>query len=488
MNIHCDVLIIGGEGDLAFRKLYPALYNLDCENLLSEGTKIIAFGRGKFTAEAFLKNVHSWIESSEYTQNIKDATWERFSQRLVHFVGDATDADSYTELKKQLSNEQFVIYLSTPPSIFSPICQALDTAKLVRDDTRIVVEKPLGESRSSFDQINDHVRAVFEERQIYRIDHYLGKETVQNLLALRFANVLFEPLWNRHYIDHVQITVAEQVGVGGRWPFYDQAGALRDMVQNHLLQLLCLVSMEPPAKNQPDFVRDEKLKVLRCLKPIGAQDVNYKTVRGQYAAGSINQEDVVAYSQEIDSAKEKSATETFVAIKAEIENSRWQDVPFYLRTGKRLRERYSEIIIQFKPVVHKLFDAGSGKIADNQLIIRLQPNEGIEMKLVNKVPGLTEQTRLQSVGLDLSFDAVFDEHRSPSAYERLLLDVIRSDQTLFMRSDELRAAWDWVDGIIDGWKDTGQSVSRYSAGNWGPSESVDLLSNDRRRWFDYGEG
>ncbi len=487
MNIHCNVMIIGGEGDLAFRKLYPALYNLDCENLLSESTKIIAFGRGKFSSSEFLEKVYTWIEKSEYTHSIQETTWLRFKERLVPFVGDATNADSYAALKDQLSDQEFVIYLSTPPSIFSPICQALDKAKLVREDTRIVVEKPLGESRSSFDQINNHVRAVFDERQIYRIDHYLGKETVQNLLALRFANVLFEPLWNRNYIDHVQITVAEQVGAGGRWPFYDQAGALRDMVQNHLLQLLCLVSMEPPAKNKPDFVRDEKLKVLRCLKPISAHDVNHVTVRGQYAAGNINQEAVVAYSQEADSATDKSSTESFVAIKAEIENSRWQDVPFYLRTGKRLRERYSEIVIQFKPVVHRLFDASAGRLTDNQLIIRLQPNEGIEMKLVNKVPGLTEQTRLQSVGLDLSFDAVFDEHRSPSAYERLLLDVIRSDQTLFMRSDELRAAWDWVDGIIDGWQSTAQSVSRYSAGSWGPSESVDLLANDRRRWFDYGE-
>ena len=487
MNIHCDVIIIGGEGDLAFRKLFPALFTLDCENLLSPSTKVISFCRGKFSDQEFLANMRSWIEKSEYTQNVQEDIWQRFSERVIHFVGDATDPNSYTELKQQLSNEEFVIYLSTPPSIFSPICQALDTAKLVRDDTRIVVEKPLGESRESFDQINDHVRAVFKEEQIYRIDHYLGKETVQNLLALRFANVLFEPLWNRNFIDHVQITVAETVGAGGRWKFYDQAGALRDMVQNHLLQLLYLVSMEPPAKNLPDFVRDEKLKVLRCLKPIARHDVDHVTVKGQYVSGAINQQDVVGYLQEDDASQEKSSTESFVAIKAEIENSRWQGVPFYLRTGKRLRERYSEIVIQFKPVVHRLFDASSGRLADNQLIIRLQPNEGIEMKLVNKVPGLTEQTRLQSVGLDLSFDAVFDEHRSPSAYERLLLDVIRSDQTLFMRSDELRAAWDWVDGIIDGWNKTGQSITRYSAGSWGPSESVDLLANDRRRWFDYGE-
>jgi len=481
----CHVLIIGGEGDLAFRKLYPALYNLDFEGLLEGETRVICFGRGKFTSETFSAEVSRWIEESEYTQNLDQRYIERFESRLVHFSGDATQADYYRQLQKVIGGDEFVIYLSTPPSIFSPICLAMDEAGFVTSRTRIVIEKPLGESRQTFEEIDHHVKSVFAEKQIYRIDHYLGKETVQNLLALRFANVLFEPLWNRNYIDHVQITVAEQIGAGGRWKFYDEAGALRDMVQNHLLQLLCLVSMEPPAKNNPDFVRDEKLKVLRCLKPVSSQSVNELTVRGQYIEGEIGKEQVSAYIRESDAVSMRSNTETFVAIKAEIENTRWQGVPFYLRTGKRLSNRYSEITIQFKPVVHRFFDTSSGRVTDNQLVIRLQPNEGIELHLVNKVPGLTEQTRLQSAALNLSFDQAFEHHRSPSAYERLLLDVIRSDQTLFMRSDELCAAWDWVDSIQKGWRATGQPVAEYAAGSWGPSESVDLLAGDRRRWFDY---
>jgi len=481
----CNVVIIGGEGDLAFRKLYPALYALDCEDLLAEHTRVVCFCRGNFGSDKFIELVREWTENSEYTESLDEDVFKRFRDRLVYFSGDATSAASYQELEQQLSCKQNVIYLSTPPSIFSPICLAMDEAGFVTQQTRIVIEKPLGESRETFEEIDHHVKSVFDEKQIYRIDHYLGKETVQNLLALRFANVLFEPLWNRNFIDHVQITVAENIGAGGRWTFYDEAGALRDMVQNHLLQLLCLVSMEPPAKNNPDFVRDEKLKVLRCLKPIDNQSVNGLTVRGQYVEGEIEKQQVRGYLAEEDATTSRSNTETFVAIKAEIENTRWQGVPFYLRTGKRLAERYSEITIQFKPVVHRFFDAASGRVTDNQLVIRLQPNEGIELHLVNKVPGLTELTRLQSAALNLSFDQAFEHHRSPSAYERLLLDVIRSDQTLFMRSDELCAAWDWVDGILQGWRSTGQPVAGYSAGSWGPSESVDLLARDRRRWFDY---
>ncbi len=481
----CNLLIIGGEGDLAFRKLYPALYNLDCEGMLSEKTRIICFCRGRFEEPAFKAEVRRWMELNEYTESIIEDKYKTFEGRLCHFTGDATDAESYLRLVDEFDLDRLVVYLSTPPSIFYPICKAIDKAEVVNPATRIVMEKPLGESRETFEEIDQQVKSIFTEKQIYRIDHYLGKETVQNLLALRFANIFFEPLWNQHYIDHVQITVAETIGVGGRWKFYDENGAMRDMVQNHLLQLLCLVTMEPPAKNNPDFLRDEKLKVLRCLKPIGNLTVNSLTVRGQYKEGEVEKERVPGYLEEQDAVHSRSNTETFVAIKAEIENSRWQGVPFYLRTGKRMPMRHSEIIIQFKSNCHKFFGTGCGKISDNQLVIRLQPNEGVELHIVNKVPGLTEQMRLQSASLDLSFDKAFNQHRSPSAYERLLLDVIRSDQTLFMRSDELCAAWDWVDGILSGWKNTSQPVSLYTAGSWGPSESVDLLAHDRRRWFDH---
>jgi len=478
---NCNIVIVGGEGDLAFRKLYPALYSLHRENLLADCTKVVGFGRGKFSAQDFKSNMRKWAEDSDYVSGVDDESWGTFCERIVHFVGDATAAADIKRLQEELGPEEIVFYLSTPPSIFAPICSAMGEAGVVTDSTRLVVEKPLGTSGESFDEINNTLFETFDERQIYRIDHYLGKETVQNLLALRFANIFFEPLWNRHYIDHVQVTVAESVGAGGRWNYYDESGALRDMVQNHLLQLVCLVAMEFPARNKADDIRDEKLKIIRCLKPIDASNVHSLTVRGQYSDGSIDQQLVPGYLQEKD-AKTSSNTETFVAIKAEIENNRWQGVPFYLRTGKRMSNRYSEIVIQFKPVIFKFIDIDPNALNNNQLVIRLQPNEGIEMKLMNKVPGLSEGTRLQNVG-----EEAFEDHRSPSAYERLLLDVTRGDQTLFMRSDELRGAWQWVDGMINGWDVTGQKPKKYKAGSTGPDDALGLLIKDGRKWQDYSE-
>ncbi len=477
----CNIVIVGGEGDLAFRKLYPALFSLHKENLLADCTKVICFGRGKFEADQFLANMRNWTEKSEYVSSVDDNSWASFCTRVVQFSGDATSAKDMQRLQKEIGPEEIVFYLSTPPSIFAPICKAMGDAGVVSDATRLVVEKPLGESLESFNEINDTLFDVFQEHQIYRIDHYLGKETVQNLLALRFANIFFEPLWNRTYIDHVQITVAESVGAGGRWSYYNESGALRDMVQNHLLQLVCLVAMEFPARNKADDIRDEKLKIIRSLKPINASNVTQNTIRGQYTEGSIAQELVPGYKEEKDAAG-NSDTETFVAIKAEIENNRWQGVPFYLRTGKRMSNRYSEIVIQFKPVVFKFIDIDPNVLNANQLVIRLQPNEGVQMNLMNKVPGLSEGTSLQNVELNLSFEEAFEEHRSPSAYERLLLDVTRGDQTLFMRSDELRGAWKWVDGIIDGWATTGQASKPYKAGSMGPDDALGLLIQDKRKW------
>lgn len=482
----CNIVIVGGEGDLAFRKLYPALYSLHKENLLADCTKVVCFGRGKFTDIDFKQAMHEWASKSDYVDDIDDVSWQSFCDRVVHFVGDATSTDDLTRLRSELGQDEIVFYLSTPPSIFAPICRAMGKAGVVTDNTRLVVEKPLGTSRDTFDTINNTLFETFEEHQIYRIDHYLGKETVQNLLALRFANIFFEPLWNRNFIDHVQITVAESVGAGGRWNYYDESGALRDMVQNHLLQLVCLVAMEYPARNKADDIRDEKLKIIRCLKPIDTSTVQSMTVRGQYTEGSIDQKLVPGYLQEKD-AKAASKTETFVAVKAEIENNRWQGVPFYLRTGKRMANRYSEIVIQFKPVIFKFIDVDPNALNNNQLVIRLQPNEGITMNLMNKVPGLSEGTSLQNVGLNLSFEEAFEEHRSPSAYERLLLDVTRGDQTLFMRSDELNGAWEWVDGIIDGWEKTKQAVHKYKAGSNGPDDSIGLLIKDGRKWQEFDE-
>lgn len=477
----CNIVIVGGEGDLAFRKLYPALYSLHRENLLADCTKIVCFGRGNYAREKFYSNMRTWAKKSDYVKKLDDDSWASFCERVVQFSGDATSADDMQRMQKQIGSEEIVFYLSTPPSIFAPICKAMGNAGVVTESTRLVVEKPLGESLETFNQINDTLFEVFKEHQIYRIDHYLGKETVQNLLALRFANIFFEPLWNRNYIDHVQITVAESVGVEGRWNYYNEAGALRDMVQNHLLQLVCLVAMEFPARNKADDIRDEKLKIIRSLKTINASNVTQNTIRGQYAEGSVAQKLVPGYGNEKD-AKEKSDTETFVAIKAEIENNRWQGVPFYLRTGKRMANRYSEIVIQFKPVIFKFIDIDPNVLNANQLVIRLQPNEGIQMNLMNKVPGLSEGTSLQNVGLNLSFEEAFEEHRSPSAYERLLLDVTRGDQTLFMRTDELRGAWEWVDGIINGWQQTRQSSHLYKAGSMGPDDALALLIQDKRKW------
>lgn len=483
LNI-CNIVIVGGEGDLAFRKLYPALYSLHKHNLLADCTKVVGFGRGKFSEEEFQANMRKWTKESDYVKSVDDESWASFWERVIHFSGDATSPKDLQRLQKEMGPEEIVFYLSTPPSIFAPICKAMGEAGVVTNSTRLVVEKPLGESLESFDVINDTLFEVFEEHQIYRIDHYLGKETVQNLLALRFSNIFFEPLWNRNYIDHVQITVAESVGAGGRWNYYDESGALRDMVQNHLLQLVCLVAMEFPARNKADDIRDEKLKIIRCLKPIDASSVQTNTVRGQYTAGSVDNKLVPGYIDEKD-AKAESSTETFVAIKAEIENNRWQGVPFYLRTGKRMAERYSEIVIQFKPVIFKFIDVDPNAISNNQLVIRLQPNEGIEMNLMNKVPGLSEATSLQNVGLNLSFEEAFEDHRSPSAYERLILDVTRGDQTLFMRSDELQGAWSWVDGMVDGWQATKQIPKKYKAGSNGPDDALGLLIKDGRKWQDF---
>lgn len=486
LNI-CNIVIVGGEGDLAFRKLYPALFSLHSENLLADCTKIVGFGRNKFQPDEFKQKMREWVEASDYVRGVDDQTWDSFVERLVKFNGDATDAEDLKRLKLELGDDDIVFYLSTPPSIFAPICEAMGAAGVVNENTRLVVEKPLGTSLESFNEINDTLFRTYDESQIYRIDHYLGKETVQNLLTLRFANIFFDPLWNRNYIDHVQITVAESVGVGGRWSYYEESGALRDMVQNHLLQLVCLVAMEFPARNAPDDIRNEKLKVIRSLKPITAATVHESTVRGQYIDGSIAQELVPGYLQEADAKAKQSDTETFVAVKAEIENNRWHGVPFYLRTGKRMAQRYSEIVIQFKPVIFKFFDVDPNLVNNNQLVIRLQPNEGIQMNMMNKVPGLSETTSLQNVGLNLSFEEAFEEHRAPSAYERLILDVTRGDQTLFMRSDELRGAWRWVDGIVEGWAATKQPVQKYRAGASGPDDALGMILRDGRKWMSFDD-
>ncbi|MEQ8407229.1 MAG: glucose-6-phosphate dehydrogenase [Gammaproteobacteria bacterium] len=479
----CDLLLIGGDGDLALRKLYPALYHLECSQCLPACLKIVTVARSQISQADMATKIRQRF-AEDQNEVPDEALWEKFIARIEYV---ATDATSEKDLRKLRENQfadksrDLIVYLATPPSIFAPICQSLWAVGLVRSNTRIVVEKPLGESLKSFKDINASLTAIFKEEQVYRIDHYLGKETVQNLLAMRFANALFEPLWNSNYIDHVQITVAETVGIEGRWQFYDDAGALRDMVQNHLLQLLCLVAMEPPNRLDAQSVQDEKLKVLRALRPILRSEIKQKTVRGQYQSGAVSGKAVPAYLDE-EGARPGSNTETFVALKAEISNWRWSGVPFYLRTGKRLLEKVSEIVIQFKSVPHRVFGDTEGNTTPNKLVIRLQPNEGIELLLMNKMPGLNDPMDLAPVSLNLSLSDAFTGQRVPDAYERLLLDVMRADSTLFMRADQLEAAWKWVDGIIDGWQKTNQRAVGYTAGSWGPSDSIALIARDDRTW------
>ncbi len=482
--MYCDILIVGGDGDLALRKLYPALYHLDEANCLPDCLRIVGLARTARAPEDFRERVRERLNKSVAPNNVDPGVWDRFAARLCHEPVDATYlADMEALAGSVFADRQrdLIVYLATPPSIFAPICENLSSVGLVRDNTRIVVEKPLGDSREAFLEINRRLMAIFREEQVYRIDHYLGKETVQNLLALRFANSLFEPLWSNKFIDHVQITVAESVGVEGRWDFYDATGALRDMMQNHLLQLVCLAAMEPPARLDAAAVHDEKLKVLRGLRPIDSSMVNRHTVRGQYTAGAVGGELVPGYLEE-EGADGKSDTETFVAIKAEIDNWRWARVPFYLRTGKRMQTRYSEIVIQFRAVPHSIFPGQKVFNHPNKLVIRVQPDEGIYLELLNKAPGLDVSMPLEPVRLDLSFSEAFTGTRVPDAYERLLYDVLRSNMTLFMRADELEAAWAWVDGIIEGWRISEQPAVPYSAGSWGPAESIALIARDNRNW------
>jgi glucose-6-phosphate 1-dehydrogenase len=372
-------------------------------------------------------------------------------------------------------------FLAIARDLFGPTCDYIQKLKYYRRDARVVIEKPLGHDLASSIAINDEVSKIFKEDQVYRIDHYLGKETVQNLLALRFANILFEPIWNSAHIDHVQITVAESVGAGTRG-YYDESGALRDMVQNHIIQLLCLVAMEPPASDDANALRDEKLKVLRSLKPISGQEVSKLTVRGQYRAGSVDGGAVASYQDELPAEKKGSRTETFVAIKAEIENWRWAGVPFYIRTGKRLPSRASEIVIQFRNIPHSIFDHAEGAPRANRLVIRIQPDEGVKLFLMIKDPG-PGGMRLREVPLNLSFAQTFTE-RTPEAYERLLLDVIRGQQSLFMRRDELEAAWTWIDPIREAWNSATDAPQQYMSGTWGPTAAIALIERDGRTWHE----
>ena len=477
-----DLVLFGGTGDLAMRKLLPALYRRFGDGLIAPGSRIIAVARSAHSREEYRQRAEAACRQYLGADYRADS-WAKFAPVLHYVRVDATVTTDYRALAAELADRDGVVrifFLSTAPDLFTAICREIAAAGIVTPASRILLEKPLGEDAASAQRINDTVGALVDERQIYRIDHYLGKETVQNLLALRFGNALFEPLWRRGRIRHVQITVAEQLGVESRGGFYDRTGALRDMVQSHLLQLLCILAMEPPATSAADAVRDEKLKVLRALRPIAEAEALIKTVRGQYQSGIVKAGKTAGYLDEpgVDAA---SRTETFVAIKAEIDTWRWAGVPFYLRTGKRLHEHVAEIVITFEQVPHSIFGGPFSALPPNRLVIRVQPDEFITLRILAKSPG--EAMRLKPVDLALDLGESFTA-RPLEAYERLLGDAIQGNLTLFMRRDEVDAAWRWIDPIRATWDADDDGPRPYPAGSWGPAAAGALIARDGFAWHD----
>ncbi len=475
-----DMVIFGGVGDLSVRKLLPALYMAHRHNNLPTQTRIHALGRQVWGREEFLAFIQDKVVGFIDANAMQAPVWQSFLDRLHYTTIDATQASDFAALGQALQpGSDRVYYLATAPSLFTHICGHLHSAGLIDARSRVVLEKPLGHDLVSARQINDEVGRYFQEAQIFRIDHYLGKETVQNLMVLRFGNSIFEPLWRSPHIKSIQITVAESVGVGSRAGFYDGTGAMRDMIQNHLLQLLCIVAMEPPVSLDADAVRDEKLKVLRSLRPMSVADVASNTVRGQYSAGASGGESAKGYLQE-DHVPPNSNTETFVALKAHINNWRWANVPIFLRTGKRMAERRSEIVIEFADLPFTIF-SDTPRQSVNRLMIRLQPEEHVQLQMMAKEPG--SGMRLRPVNLDLDLETAFSERRA-EAYERLLIDVIKGRLTHFMRRDELEAAWAWCDPILQGWQQLGDKPKGYTAGSWGPAASSALMAREGSAWVE----
>ncbi len=477
-----EIVLLGGTGDLAMRKLIPALYQRFNAGQFDARAHILAAASSSLTREAYIQRAREHCLEHVAAADFSESRWTDFAACLDYQQIDATRVEDFRALKTRIAardGQPRVWFLSTSPSLYIATAANMAAAQVVTPNARVVLEKPLGTDRASAAHINEQVALSFSENQIYRIDHYLGKEPVQNLLALRFGNAFFEPLWRRGRIRHVQITVTEQLGVEGRAKFYDETGALRDMVQNHMLQLLCIMAMEPPASSDADTVRDEKLKVLRALRPIDDETVEQKTVRGQYKAGSIDGASVIGYADE-EGVSAGSQTETFVAIKAEIDNWRWAGVPFYLRTGKRLQQSLAEIAITFDDVPLSIFKNRT-QDAPNQLVIRLQPDESITLTILAKAPG--DSMRLRPVNLALDLGESFKE-RPMSAYERLLMDVVKGNLTLFMRRDELDTAWSWIDPIRSGWAHTGNQPKTYAAGSWGPAAATALIGRDGYAWRD----
>ena len=470
-----DLVIFGGTGDLARRKILPSLFRRYCAGQVPDGSAIIGVARGEMDDMSYRQMVADAVREFGGGRGCEDGTLDQFLECVTYQTVDALGDRGWPELAERLTAAHIRnFYFSVGPSLFGALAERLHRYGMSTPDCRVVVEKPFGHDLATARALNQTLAEHFEERQIYRIDHYLGKETVQNLMAIRFGNVLFEPLWNSQYVDHIQITVAESVGIGGRGEYYDDAGAMRDMVQNHLMQLVCLIAMEPPAQFEPDAVRDEKLKVIRAFGPVAHHHIS----RGQYGPGEDGTPDYRTAA-----GNPRSTTESFVALKAEVQNWRWAGTPFYLRTGKRLKARSSVINVVFKNLQHSIFGEEAGSHT-NILSIRLQPNEGITLRVTIKEPG-PGGMRLIDVPLDMTFaDALGAEAEdAPDAYERLIMDVIRGNQTLFMRGDEVEAAWAWTDPIIAAWEARGDVPKPYDSGSAGPGDAEQILARDRRVWI-----
>ena len=478
----CDLVIYGALGDLSTRKLLISLYRLEKADLIETDTRIIGVDRHDKENSEFIELANKSLQAF-LKEPIEEDLWQRFAARLSYLKIDLTQMDQYHQLHEATDSDSRVIvnYFSVAPFLFKDICQGLHQCGVLNPESRVVMEKPIGHDLKSSQEINDVVAEVFNDDQVFRIDHYLGKETVLNLLALRFANSFFTSNWDHNTIDHIQITVAEEVGIEGRWEYFDKTGQLRDMLQNHLLQILTFVAMEPPVNLEAKSIHSEKIKVLQALRPITKNNVEQVTVRGQYTKGFFKAEQVPGYLEEQD-ANTESTTESFAAIRVNIDNWRWAGVPFYLRTGKRMNYKRTEIVVYFKQLPHNIFADNYNQLPPNKLIIHLQPNEGVEIEMLNKIPGIDDDIKLQKTKLDLSFSEAFKKSRIFGGYEKLILEALRGNPTLFLSREEIEQAWTWVDSIQDAWKNSSDVPKPYPAGTWGPIASDSLLARDGRAW------
>jgi glucose-6-phosphate 1-dehydrogenase len=479
----CNLVIFGALGDLSRRKLLISLYRLEKAKLIEADTRIIGIDQHEGDTSAFIGIIHQSLQEF-LNEAVDKQIWARFSARFAYLKIDLTQMDQYQLLNTVIDGKSRVMvnYFAVAPFLFTNICQGLAHCGVLNEESRMVMEKPIGHDLKSSNDINDVVAEVFSEKQVYRIDHYLGKETVLNLLALRFANSIFTTNWDHNTIDHIQITVAEEVGIEGRWDYFDKTGQLRDMLQNHLLQILTFVAMEPPVNLEAQSIHNEKIKVLAALRPITKENVARKTVRGLYTAGEIKGKLVPGYLEE-EGANTESTTESFVALRVDIDNWRWAGVPFYLRTGKRMKYKRTEIVVNFKQLPHNIFKESFKELPANKLIIHLQPNEGVEIQMLNKIPGIDENIMLKKNKLDLSFSEI-KKSKIFGGYEKLVLEAMRGNPTLFLSREEIEQAWTWIDSIQDAWAHWDAIPAPYSAGTWGPKAADKLIARDERAWED----